>query len=82
MTAPAPKQPDEIPVRDLTHHTSRILARVKAGEMLTITERGQPIAAVIPLHGSRGLRPATGYASSGDPDWAAQASEELTGFGE
>ena len=26
--------------------------------------------------------PATGYAPSGDPGWAAQAAEELDGFGQ
>ncbi|WP_084529862.1 type II toxin-antitoxin system Phd/YefM family antitoxin [Nocardia crassostreae] len=82
MSAPSPNPPDEVPVRELTHHTSQILARVKAGETLTITERGEPIAAVIPLRRSRGPRPATGYADSGDPQWAVRASQEMRGFGE
>lgn len=36
-------------VRDLSHHTSQILSRVKAGERLVLTDRGEPIAVVIPL---------------------------------
>jgi prevent-host-death family protein len=73
---------DEVPVRDLTHHTSRVLARVKAGESLTITERGEPIAQVVPIRRADDRRPAVGYAASGDPTWAARADDELSGFGE
>lgn len=69
-------------VRDLTHGTSQVLARVKAGETLTITERGEPIAMVIPLRRPRMVMPAVGYAASGDPGWASQADENLDGFGE
>lgn len=69
-------------VRDLTHRTSQVLARVKAGETLTITERGEPIATVIPLRPRTMVMPSIGYASSGDPGWAARADEELDGFGE
>lgn len=35
-------------VRDLSHRTSQVLSRVKAGERLVITDRGEPIAVVIP----------------------------------
>jgi len=73
---------EPVPVRDLTHHTSKVLARVKAGETLTITERGEPIATVVPLRRRQAARPAVGYVSSGDPTWAARADEELAGFGE
>ncbi len=69
-------------VRDLTHGTSQVLARVKAGETLTITERGEPIAMVIPLRQPRRVMPAVGYATSGDPEWASRADENLDGFGE
>lgn len=82
MSETAPNLADEISVRELTHHTSRVLARVKAGETLTVTERGEPIATVVPRRQSRVRRPAVGYASSGDPDWAKRSDEELTGFGE
>lgn len=69
-------------VRDLSHRTSQILGRVKAGERLVITDRGRPVAAVIPLRRSDMPLPATAYASSGDPGWAARAAEELDGFGQ
>jgi prevent-host-death family protein len=69
-------------VRDLSHRTSQILNRVKAGERLVVTDRGEPIAVVIPLRRRDMVLPAVGYAPSGDPGWAARAPEELTGFGE
>lgn len=72
----------DISVRELTHGTSKALGRVKAGEMLTITERGEPIATIIPFRRRRDARPAVGYAASGDPAWAANADEHLRGFGE
>lgn len=71
-----------ISVRDLTHGTSKVLGRVKAGETLTITERGKPIATVIPFRSRRRDRPAVGYAASGDPTWAAHSDEHLRRFGE
>lgn len=81
MSDPA-ESTSEVPVRELTHHTSQVLARVKAGEHLTITDRGEPIARVVPLRRRGARRPAVGYAASGDSMWAARAAEELTGFGE
>lgn len=55
--------------------------RVKAGETLTITDHGEPIAVVIPLRSAKTVMPAVGYVSSGDPAWASHADEELEGFG-
>jgi len=69
-------------IRDLSHHTSQVLGRVKAGERLIITDRGEAIAEVIPLRRRDMVMPAVGYAPSGDPDWAAKAAEDLSGFGE
>ncbi|MER5420563.1 type II toxin-antitoxin system Phd/YefM family antitoxin [Streptosporangium roseum] len=69
-------------VRDLTHGTSQVLARVKAGETLTITERGEPIAMVIPLRHPKMVMPTVGYGMSGDPTWASRADENLDGSGE
>jgi prevent-host-death family protein len=83
MPSAAPDDHDEVAVRDLTHHTSRVLARVKAGESVTITERGKPIATVVPIRAAGNApRPAAGYASSGDSTWATRADAELSGFGE
>jgi prevent-host-death family protein len=69
-------------VRDLSHRTSQVLNRVKAGERLIVTDRGEPIAVVLPLRRRDMVLPAIGYAPSGDPGWAARAAEELDGFGE
>jgi prevent-host-death family protein len=82
MVEPAAEPASDVPIRELTHHTSQVLARVKAGESLTITERGEPIARVVPLRRRSTRRPAVGYAASGDPTWATRAADELSGFGE
>lgn len=37
-------------VRELRQNLSRYLDRVKAGEDLTVTERGRPVARLIPVH--------------------------------
>lgn len=41
----------EAGVRDLRDHLSRYLERVKAGEELTVTDRGRPIARLVPVGG-------------------------------
>lgn len=38
----------EVSVRTLNHETSKVLTRVKRGEEITLTERGQPIARIVP----------------------------------
>lgn len=64
-------------MRDLSHRMSQILSRVRAGERIIVTDCGKPVAAVVPLRRSDIPLPATGYAPSGDPGWAARAAEEL-----
>ncbi|MGV0747573.1 type II toxin-antitoxin system Phd/YefM family antitoxin [Mycolicibacter heraklionensis] len=57
----------EVPVRELNQNTAGVLARVKRGEQLEITERGAVIARLIPateeplaeMIRSGRLRPAT-----------------------
>jgi prevent-host-death family protein len=57
----------EVPVRELNQNTAGVLARVKRGEEIEITERGAVVARLIPaqvnpfaeLIGSGKLRPAT-----------------------
>ncbi|MEO3853780.1 type II toxin-antitoxin system prevent-host-death family antitoxin [Acrocarpospora sp. B8E8] len=59
-----------IPIRELSHHTARAMARVKAGETVEITERGKVIGRIIPVDPTGSvrdrliaqgrLRPATG----------------------
>lgn len=38
----------EIPVRVLNQETAKVLARVKSGEEITLTERGTVIARIVP----------------------------------
>lgn len=40
---------DRIGVRELRQHASRYLARVAAGETLEVTDRGRPVAHLIPV---------------------------------
>lgn len=57
----------DVPVRVLNQETARVLARVKAGEEVTVTERGAVIARIVPasagplddLIGAGRVRPAT-----------------------
>ena len=57
----------EVPVRELNQNTAGVLARVKAGEPIEITERGTVIARLIPVQeqplaewiGTGKLQPAT-----------------------
>ncbi|MGD9622240.1 MAG: type II toxin-antitoxin system Phd/YefM family antitoxin [Mycolicibacterium sp.] len=38
----------EVSIRTLNQDTSKVLARVKAGEEITVTERGEAIARILP----------------------------------
>ena len=42
-----------IGVRELRQHASRYLALVARGEQIEVTERGKPIALLVPLRGDR-----------------------------
>jgi prevent-host-death family protein len=46
----------EVPSRELRNNTAAVLRRVQAGEEITITVRGKPVAEVVPL----GARQKTG----------------------
>ena len=39
---------DQVPIRELRNFTARVLARVKHGEIIEITERGRPVARLVP----------------------------------
>ncbi len=41
-------------VRELRRDASRWLARVRAGESLVVTDRGRPVAKMVPLEESQG----------------------------
>ncbi len=44
---------DRIGVRELRQHASRYLARVANGEALEVTDRGRPIALLVPVGNDR-----------------------------
>lgn len=72
-------------VRELSRHTSRRLARVKAGQSLEITERGRVIAVITPAVGAerRRRRPRVGRCRSDEPLTAEEIDGELAdGFGD
>lgn len=37
-----------VSVRDLRNHTSRVVAAIEAGEAVTLTVRGEPVADIVP----------------------------------
>lgn len=43
-----------VPLRELNQQTSRVMARVEAGETITITKDGVPIGDIVPRGGSLG----------------------------
>ena len=43
----------EIPLRELRNDISRVLRRVEAGERLTVTVDGRPVADLVPHSGRR-----------------------------
>lgn len=45
-----------IPIRELSHHTARTLALVKAGETVDITERGTIVGRIVPVDPTRDAR--------------------------
>lgn len=45
-----------IPIRELSHHTARTLALVKAGETVDITERGKIIGRIVPVDPTHDVR--------------------------
>jgi prevent-host-death family protein len=55
-------------VRELKQNASEVLARVKAGEAVEVTERGRPVALIVPLPAGDPLDRlvAEGRASSAD----------------
>lgn len=42
---------DRIPIRSLNQDTAGVLARVEQGETVEITNRGRPIARIVPVGG-------------------------------
>ncbi|GAA4682448.1 type II toxin-antitoxin system Phd/YefM family antitoxin [Phytohabitans rumicis] len=40
---------DQIPIRALNQNTAEVLARVEHGETVEVTNRGRPIARIVPI---------------------------------
>jgi prevent-host-death family protein len=40
---------ERIGIRELNQHTSQVLARVSGGESIEITDRGRPVARLVPV---------------------------------
>jgi prevent-host-death family protein len=47
----------EIPARELRNHVSEVLRRVEAGERLTVTVSGRPVAELVPIERRRRFVP-------------------------
>lgn len=45
-----------VSIRDLSHQTSQVLRRVKAGETIEVTERGKVIGRIVPASPADALR--------------------------
>jgi prevent-host-death family protein len=40
---------ERVPIRTLNQHTAEVLARVEHGEIVEVTNRGRPIARIVPV---------------------------------
>lgn len=81
----------EATARELNQHTAQVLARAEAGETVTVTRNGRPVA----LIRGYGKEDSEGYpfrtdpmgvdesapTFSGPPDFAERTDDLLTGFG-
>jgi prevent-host-death family protein len=73
-------------VRELSHHTSQYLSKVKNGDVLEVTEHGRVIATIAPpspeATAIKRPRPRPGGGRSADPAAARRVDEFLAeGFG-
>lgn len=70
----------EVGVRELRNHTAAVVAAVEAGERVTLTVRGAPVADIVP-HGRRsrwldgGMLEAELATSAADPGLSAELDE-------
>ena len=69
---------DRIGVRELRQHASRFLERVSRGETLEVTDRGRPVARLVPVSSARwGDMVASGRVTPAEDD--ADVSDEAPG---
>jgi len=84
---------ERIGVRELRQHASRYLARVASGETLEVTDRGRPVAMLVPvrrdewqdlLASGRVVRPTEGgdVADEAPSDFGVDASGRLAAMRE
>jgi prevent-host-death family protein len=65
--------PDQVGVRELRERLSTFLDRVRRGEQIEVTERGQPVAMLVPLPESRAVLAelvASGKVTPADRRWS------------
>ncbi|HEX5541771.1 MAG TPA: type II toxin-antitoxin system prevent-host-death family antitoxin [Micromonospora sp.] len=43
---------EQVAIRELNQYTSKVMARVRAGETVEVTDRGEPIARIVPISGA------------------------------
>jgi prevent-host-death family protein len=81
----------EATVRELNQHTAQVLARVQAGETVTVTKNGQPVAvlrpygqedpAVYPFRTDPMGLDDSAPAFRGSADFSERVDDLLAGFG-
>lgn len=72
-----------IGIRELSHHTGRVVTAIREGHTITLTDHGRPIATINPAAPQKRPKVSTGIAHSGDPTLASRTEELLSvGFGE
>jgi prevent-host-death family protein len=81
----------EATARELNQHTARVLARVEAGETVTVTKSGRPVAVLRPY--GQEDPPAYSFRTDpmgsddsvptfdGSPDFSERVDDLLAGFG-
>ena len=57
-------------IRALKDEASAIVRRVRGGEVFTITDRGEPVALLVPLHGLREEETLHHLAAAGRVAWS------------
>ncbi|MBL7493467.1 type II toxin-antitoxin system prevent-host-death family antitoxin [Frankia sp. AgB1.9] len=45
---------ERVGVRELNQHTSQVIDRVRRGETIEVTDRGRPVARLVPVDGAVG----------------------------
>jgi prevent-host-death family protein len=66
-------------VRELRDNLSEYLRRVREGELLVITDRGEPIGELGPVAAGSALRRARALVSGGGASWSGGKPRGLTG---